>query len=706
MAKRQKSFFERLSEINAKHEEKRETPKAKQRKKWMFITLGLLGAAVITSISVPLGISVNKVNFVNPLSDNDVLLKFNNNGKQENLTVGQTLDLIRGTKEKTTQKIEQLYKEAVLFWYNKEVEASKEYQRLWNDSRYSGESERKNIELRSFEEINKDNKNKLADLKNQLISIYGFRNWQKQFDEEIRKKDEYGKSATEDEALEFLNFKSIEDEALRHYKIKLDKNVNLKDIQRVASHDIYKRDKKGNVVAQNGNPEILFKKGEKVFNYFVAQNANNLEEANYAVSNLDNTKIATITTQSFIDNLKSIKPLVQKYFETNELILPTIYKLPGKINPNLSLEWQFDQKEKDALINLAKYTIFSNGDNFEVKSNIDVLKGFKVAKEYFIPASGQSTQDLNKAKSEAESLLEVLTVDTKNLGSTGVTTFASQLTQNPALVVALKNNNLPNVSLSDLFTPAFSSDIKNNINTQLNAIKALKNKNEASSKLESLNRYIDSLFKNLSASEFTSMIKEQFNKHINIKIDNQDLYSYAYNVSDLAGAKLVVTDKGTYLVRNEVISSLNSLFKYLQSDLSSIANSNTSFFKIEDALNSVWTKNVILADTLNNPEFQKYLLTQTNKFSDNKEKYTQADIDALKADNDSILEGIHGEAKTKLISDLSKWLQENLNGNSYNYTVDNGVIKRVLNHNPLQTSNANELNLLTGLVEEITKGAK
>ncbi|UUM19834.1 MULTISPECIES: HinT-interacting membrane complex protein P80 [unclassified Mycoplasma] len=706
MAKRQKSFFEKLSEINAKHEEKKASTKSQKRKKWMFITLGLLGAAVITSISVPLGISVNKVNYVEPLSDDTVLFKYDNSGKKQDLTVGQTLELIKGTDDKTTQKIDQLYKEAVLFWYNKEVEASKEYQRIWNLSLYNGEAQRNDIALKSFSDINKDNENKLKDLKNQIIAVYGFKNWQKQFSEELSKKEEYGKSATEEEALEFLNFKVIESEALRHYKIKLDKNVALREIERVASIDIPKVDQNGQVVAQNGSQVVLIKKGEKIFNYFIAQDANNVKEANYAVSKTDNTRIATITTESYINQFKSIKPLIEKYFSLNKLILPTIYKLPGKINANLSLEWQFDKKDKEALINLAKYTIFSKDNSFEIKSNIDVLKSFKEAKNYFIPTSGESVQDLNKSRSETQSLLDVLTVDTTNLGSAGVTTFASELSKNIPLVVSLKTDNLPSISLSDLFTPAFSSDIKNNIQTQLDEIKKITNKNQAIAKLDSLNRYIDSLFNNLSDAEFANIIKEQFNKHINLQVNNENLYSFAYNLSDLPGAKLIVDPKGTYLVRNEVIDKLDLLFTYLQNDLSSIANGNSSFFKIEDALNKVWTKNVVLADTLNNKEFQDYLLTKTNKFSDNKQKYTQDDINTLKAENNSILEGIHDQNKTDLISTLSKWLDEKLSGNSYNYVVDQGSIKRVINHNPFETANKNALDELTSFVEEITKGAQ
>ncbi|VEU76342.1 HinT-interacting membrane complex protein P80 [Mycoplasmopsis columboralis] len=707
MAKRQKSFFERLSELNSKHEQKPEQPKAKKRKKAMIAVLTILGAVVVTSITIPLAVSVNKVTYTDALPSETVLFKYSdNNGKTQDLTLGETLNLIKGAQDKTDEKIEQLYKHVVQFWYEKEVKASKEYQRIWNSSRYAGEAERNDIALKEYSEINKDNKNRLEDLKNQLIRIYGFENWKKQYDSELNK-EEYGKSSTEEEALEYLNFKQIETEALRHYQINLEKNLSLREINRVATKDIYQIDDKGNVVANNGTPVVLIKKGEKIFNYYIEQNANNLQNANYAISSTDNTKAVAITTKSFINNLKSVSQFVNKYYQSSKLILPTVYKLPGKINANLSLPWSFEEKDKSVLINLAKFTLFNNNDNsFEIKSNLDILKSFKHSKDYYIPSAGETLENLNKKRAEDESLIDVLTLNTADSSVQGITTLASQIQSNTAMGLALTDKNLPKLKLDDLFDFAFSTEVKEQIKTQLDEIKKLTNKNDAINKLDALNRYIDSVFASLSTSEFEQMIQTQFNKHINIKVNNQELASYAYNLSDVNGAILVVSSEGTYLLKTQEINSIDELYTYLQNDLKSIANGNSSFFKLDSALNVVYSKNDIIADTLNNDEFKEYLFKQTNKFSDDNTKYTQADLDALQVDNQSVIQANKAKSGTDLISNLSKWLEGQLSGTSYNFKVENGIAKRVLSWSPLQLANESALDELTKLVETITKGGK
>lgn len=713
MAKREKSFFEKLAERNDAHDQRNKAPKQKTRKKAMWITLGLLGVAVTTAIAVPLAVSVNKVNYNDPVKSESVVLEFSNDsGYKQQITYGELENLIDGDQAKVSEQIEKLYKNVIEFWYKKEVEASKEYQRLWNLSRPTGVAERNDIALQDFETINKTNKGKLEDLKSNFKTQYGYENWQKAFFERLNT-DEYGKSSTEEEALTFLNFKQIESEALRHYQVEINSDLTLLDVDRKATKDIIKLDQNGNPIAENGKNVVLYKAGEKVFNWFVAQNGNNNEEANYALSTITKDKVAAITTRSFITSLKSVKDFAQKYFTNNKLIIPTVYKIPGIINSNLETPWKLDDKAKQILKNYSKYTLVSNGDKWEIKSNIDVLKSFKPAQEFLTtnPTTKEEQEKLNSSRSEEQTLLDLLSLDAKNLGTSGIIPFEKQISNNLDLGLSMldssiftNQNTLPSVSLTNLLKLQFNATTEAEINSQLSKIKAEKNKNQASIMLNNLNSYIDKAFDELGDSERSMMLYKQFNKNINIEANGLKTYSFMYNVSDMPDTKLVINTQGTWLVRVAKVQSSQEFFKLFQNDIKAIANGNTSFLDLQNSLNTVFTKNDIIADTLSNQEFRSYISSIKNPSTD--KNYTQEDLDKLATNNLSILSGEQGSKINQIFKSLDSWIKEKLKGQSYNFAVVNGLDKIVYKWNPFTTSQQKAIDILWNAIDKEIKGAK
>ncbi|WP_025755205.1 HinT-interacting membrane complex protein P80 [Mycoplasmopsis cricetuli] len=712
MAKRQKSFFERLSEVNSKHEEKFIKPtNQKKRNKLVLISLGLLSAIIVSAITIPLLVSITKVNYVDAVKPQETILEFSDKeNKKIDLTAKQLQSIIEGANENIKEKSEELYKNVISFWYDKEVEASIEYQRVWNSSRYNNESEQNNIALKTYDQINTENKNKLEDLKLRLQSVYGFENWKKQFETTLNT-DEYGKSSTEEDALNYLNFKQIEEHALRHFRIDLQKNVNVREINRFTTKDIYKVDADGNVIAEEGKPVILFSKGEKIAPYFIAQSFETKENANFAVNSTNSNLVTYITTKTFIPKFKSVTPLIEKYFRENKLVLPAIYQLPGIINKNLSSPWSFDKDSKKVLINLGKYLVNKKDNKFEIKRNIDVLKNFKLVNDYVIPQNGQTLEQLSKERSEVETLFDLLTVKTKNLGSRGITTVAKEFENDFELGLSfinnsiLRNRNLPEVSISKILTPVFEQHHQQKIDEMLEKANRASNDNEVSKQVFAINRYIDSIYDNLSEKQFSDLIIKQFNKNIVLKVNEKELYSYIYKISDMNDAYLIISDKGTFIVRNTAITNKKDLFELFQNDLYSIANNNESLFKFSEILNNVYDKYSIIKETLNNDEFVKYLLEKENKFNQNK-KYTDKDIQDLKTENASIMNGNITSEKNNLILKSNDWIKEKLNGLSYNLFVENGISKFVYNWNPLETSAKSASDILVSEIDKIVKGDK
>lgn len=142
--------------------------------------------------------------------------------------------------------------------YDQEVNASKEYQRLWNASRTENEKERDDIALKTVAELKEKHTNLLLDIKEQMIKTFGFSKWEQQFNDLLLKSFNGAKNI--EEAASFKVYEDIQNDALRRFT--LNTKFNEKDIDRVASSDIYQLDDKGNLTR-----EILFKQGQKSFHF-------------------------------------------------------------------------------------------------------------------------------------------------------------------------------------------------------------------------------------------------------------------------------------------------------------------------------------------------------------------------------------------------------------------------------------------------------
>ncbi|UWV82284.1 hypothetical protein NW067_04650 [Mycoplasmopsis cynos] len=80
MAKKQKSFFERLSELNDNFEEKNKKVTRKTKRNWInWGILGTLAVCLISGISIPLAINTTKINYIQILKkDAETAFTFNN----------------------------------------------------------------------------------------------------------------------------------------------------------------------------------------------------------------------------------------------------------------------------------------------------------------------------------------------------------------------------------------------------------------------------------------------------------------------------------------------------------------------------------------------------------------------------------------------------------------------------------------------------
>ncbi|ADE19993.1 HinT-interacting membrane complex protein P80 [Mycoplasma crocodyli] len=687
MAKQRKSFFEKLTELNTSHEESKKVKSIKKKKNFkIWITLGALAVVVASAITIPLVINTTKVNYKPARANDQKVLEFiNDKGEKVSINVEQLTNDLKSGDTKIKEKNEELYKKAIFYLYEQEQKASVKFQRIWNFSREIGEQENNNIALKSIEEVRKAQKDKLNDVKRTTQNNYGFENWEKQFTTQLAS-EEYGKSTSEEEAIEFLVFKEIEHNALRSFQLE---NANdtlfktKKDINRVASADIFEVDSDGNkVLDKSKNPIIIVKKGDKSFKEFV-------KEKNYFEVK-DSEKIITLKTRSFIPQKWNVDPFIDDFLKNNTPYVSSLFTIPGVPPTLLSTPWTVD---KDKYINLALYSIVDN----KVVLNGSLISKFKNIEDYVL----EPNDEKNKDKALYENYLNALSSDPdelkKNLGSSGVTSLTQLFkNDNASLAMAMVNDlfetnthKLPEVDLETLFKENYNTSTFAKIAALLAETKTIETEytsateetkkaealNKLSDKTKEINTIIKTYLTQIKSDEFNTTIGENYKNTFVKTHKNEEYLSFAYNVKGAPGVKAIITQGGISLLTYKKVDTKEKFMKLLKSDLVNLSESKPDYFKTLQILNaSLTSKNSIIDFTLQDSGFDSYLKTQTNIFSeDKKQKYNDQDLNNLKNSASSIRVGeLRLDAYNALEKSLA-WIKGLINTKtSFNFQYKDG----------------------------------
>ncbi|EFF41302.1 HinT-interacting membrane complex protein P80 [Mycoplasmopsis alligatoris] len=684
MAKERKSFFEKLTEMNASHEEsKKPISHKKKRNIKVWVTLGALALVVTSAITIPLVINTVKVNYKDPRDASDQIIEFvDDKGEKVSISVEELTNSLKTEDLKIKEKNEELYKKVIFYLYEAEQKASAKFQTFWNFSRQIGEAENNNIALKTIDEVRKLQKDKVNDLKRTTQNNYGFENWEKQF-KTLLAGEEYGKSSTEEQAIEFLVFKDIQSDALRSFQLENSKDSlfkTKKDINRVASSDIFELDKDGNkVLDANEQPIILVKKGEKVFKEFI-KDKNYFEVAN-------SESIITLKTKSFNPQKWSVDTFIDEFLKTNTPYVTSMFTIPGTPPTLLSSPWTVD---KDKFTNFALYSIIDN----KVVLNGSLVSKFKNIEDYVLDANDQK----NKDKAIFENYLQTLSTDPdelkKNLGSTGVTSLTGLFkNDNVSLSMSIvsdlfeaNSHKLPEVNLEDLFKISFVGETKTAVDKLDKEIKSLEEKlkttptdskslNELADKTTELNRIIKTHLSQMKPDEFNLTIGENYRKLFVKNVNNQNLLSFAYNVTGANGIKAVISQAGITLLSNRKVDSKEKFLKLLKADLINLSQGKPDYFKTLNILNaSLSNRNSIIELTLKDKSFQEYLKSQVNIYAEEKgANYTDADIVELTNSAVSIQAGELKMASYNALEKAQNWIKGLINTKtSYNFAFKDG----------------------------------
>ncbi|MBU4692593.1 hypothetical protein KQ876_00010 [Mycoplasma sp. CSL7491-lung] len=676
MAKGQKSFFERLTEVNDSYDEKKQNKNTTNKKKRNYINIAILstlGVGAFLGITIPAVINSTKVNYEQPTKDDVNVLEFkNSNGVVTKINVKELTNVLTDTSKTNQSKVSSLYKKIILEWYKQEQRASQIYEHIFNNSLIAGETVRSDIKLKKIEDIEKEQKAKIDEERNNIQKKYPFQTWEKAFLEKLQS-DEFGKSNTVEEATEYLVFKEIENEALRRFTIEV-KTYDLNYINRVAQRDIYDIDEFGNTLPQ----KLLFHKGDKVFSFYK-------ENENYYTDSSVANKAVTFTTRSFIDKLKDPTELINTYFSSNSLMNVESIILPGAHDPELTKPFKFDDKSKEKLINLLSYssiikTTTNNGNpttSREFIQNVELFKKFKAASEYSLIKENQTSEEFQYDKTLYSSYIESLTLTkSDSLLKSALVTFKDLFTSNQeqALGIIAKDElskgdkKIPEINLNEIYKlpTGVNSSLESEIDKLQKELKTMEsqtnNEQEFIEKTTLLNSYISRLINSMDNAQFEKWIKDTFNNHFNINVDNKNYVSTVYKVKDKDGYYALLNATGINLFKVTMVQEKDQYIKMFKDDMINVLKGFSTHFDLVNKINKKLSEEQIVVKALQDDGLKAALKNIDNpSITDKKEKYNDQVLEEYSNIAYSISNGKVSVEITNNLDKIDKWIKDTYN---------------------------------------------
>ncbi|QKT05674.1 HinT-interacting membrane complex protein P80 [Mycoplasma sp. OR1901] len=675
MAKGQKSFFERLTEVNDSYDEKKQNKNTTNKKKRSYVNIAILSTLAvggILGITIPAVINSTKVTYEQPTKENVDVLEFkNSNGTVTKINVKELTNVLADTSKSNQNKVSSLYKKIILEWYKQEQRASQLYEHILNNSLISGETVRSDIKLKKIDDIRKEQKAKIEEERNNIQKKYPFQTWEKAFLEKLQT-EEFGKSNTVEEATDYLVFKEIENEALRRYTIEV-KSQDLTFINRVAKRDIYDIDEFGNTLPQ----KVLFHKGDKVLPFYE-------ENVNYYKDTSNDKKVVTFTTRSFVETLKNPTKLIDGYFDSNSLMTVESIILPGAHNPELTKPFKFDDKSKEKLINLLSYSSIvktkKDGENTtterEFIQNVELFKTFEEASKYSLIKEDQTSEDFQYNKSLYSSYIESLTLTKSDtLLKNSLTTFKDLFKSNQEQALGIiasdelssNNKKIPTIALNEIYKlpSGINSDLEKKINdlkSELSNTSGVANDQTFIEKTSLLNSYINRLINSMDNAQFDKWVKESFNTHFNINIDNKDYNSTVYKVSDKNDYYALLNNTGINLFKVNSISEKDTYMKMFKDDMINVLKGFSTHFDLVNKINRKYSEEEVVVEALKDNSMKNVLKETYNPIvTDKKEKYTDEVLEEYSNIAYSIHNGKLNVDITNNLDKVDKWIKDTYN---------------------------------------------
>ncbi|MBU4690493.1 hypothetical protein KQ874_02170 [Mycoplasma sp. ES3157-GEN-MYC] len=702
MGKKKETFFERLTRKNAQQEENA-NPKTRKTRNWKFwVISSVLVASVVAGITIPLAANSLIKNYNDAISDDTEILSFDVEGQKDksikfNMSSLKSENSLENAQNPKTV-LEQAFKQAIFYLYNEEVKASKEYQRLWNSSRSEDDKERNDIALKDIDSLKQKHENLLLDYKAQFVKSFGYSKWEAAFNDFLIKN--YNGAKTIEEAVDLKVYSEIQHDALRRFR--LNSQFNIKDIDRVATNDIYKIDDSGKLTN-----EILFKKGERVFPFFQKDiNYFEIKDIKEKMTFMTDSFVVAVNNDPKVYNYeyKNAEKFITHFLRNNNPFLVSQFTFPGvapdKKEADKETKWTIDKKTFKKMMfywPAAEQKPFDGAISFE-----KINSGFKSYDEYVKITESDKTNELNKKIVEFSTVLSHLSSDDeeikKNWGSSGLTSITELFKKGGDDTLKAfstldnllyDNGQIPEVDLFGTLTTIRNNIIKEfKIANPINDIKSATDRQVAQNLIGQFNEEIKKVFDEASDVKKTGLTTDKFNdlvvKPITELFEKDGKISTVYKLKGDNNTRVILSSKGITLLKMKNIDEfktqdLNSqelvikdMIKkdfYLSNKYKNSINGK-KYNALSLINNSMASPDIVLGQMLNNADFVNYLKQQNNIYAIDENgnllenvKYSDKDINEIKEMNDNIAISFKARESLELTKAVDKWMKDRATAN-------------------------------------------
>ncbi|MGX9395378.1 HinT-interacting membrane complex protein P80 [Mycoplasma sp. 1573] len=645
------SWAKKIARFNTTKAEQRKKEKLQEanhndemvvKKKWPKVVLGLaIVGVLVAGFAIPLSVAgakykKEKTNY----NDDDVVytVKVPNSDKTVELKYKDLKAINESASENSTifnATSAQIYK----YLYQQEYEASAKYNAIYNADKTL--SEKKSLSLKSLKTIREAKQKEIETLKERFQKQFGYGKWESKFKEELAKEN-YGKSETEQEAVDYLVSKEIKTDALRRFSTEINTDFTIDEIKNgvKANADVIYH--YWDEAANKEQTVTLAKKGEIIDlkDYFALSGdyVNTVLPTNN-LNVLDETKAKAyiFVTKSFVASSRNATKYIEDWLKTK----PVIY---SQFNLNITQ----NQKSSDQLFTFAKNDLkkllsfgsYANSDKNVIDLAINRLDSFAGITNI---ASGQNLTDEEALQAKNDTTL------LENLGQNNASTYGSQgfrslneiyskekaefyvpytsIVQNNAIFTPHKLDNFFTNFKKLIVEKLFANSQE--LQTILNA-DAMEWSNENAQKAAEYNKrigdYLDSL------SNYESLIDEIIKQALQVNELNQ--VSSVYQIDENKFA--FFTSSGLVFINTKTVTDKSNALALILSDLQRSANKNDNnalkpLFNMTNIFNSLFNENYEVLNMLANPDFVTYLKTQQYEKQTSSEKANFDDDTIAKA---------------------------------------------------------------------------
>lgn len=745
MAKKEKkeTFFEKLARKNT--QEEKITLKSKKARIATYSILGFLAAASVIGIGVPLTINEVKINNIEQFDNKSNIFKFiSKDGTTKEINYEVIQDYLATTDKETQDKILNDFSDEIIKkLYEEEYIDSLKLEYILNNSLIEGEDKFTNVALKSFDELKKEELNKIKDQEKFYKKNYREK-WESEFINYLS--SNYSGAKTSDEAAVNSVIKNIKKDALRRYVQADDSSFSYKDWNRKARRNIYQLEVKNNEVVENKEKGIIYKKDSYIFRDKLLTKVDfkkpDITTQNIIIdekSSLENKKIKVLLNNSFsLDKEKrSFIPIIEQFAKSQNNYSVTKAQLPIQIDYK-DLDRGAWKITKEGLINLFSKTISTKLNSsftfIEEKDQKEFYShdNFEVLMKFF---GNKYSLNSTQAKLKNDFLSIYMDAITSNglggfeQGINPIQSFESFATEKTAEEIiplfsnsSLKFNQKTLVdwnSEENLLYKTFSefkkiiiSDVSNQ-DSKLNWLWKLSKSGNPQS-VEEVVRY-NQMIKEYFNSFSDDAIKEIFGRKIKNIFYSQDganaqlLYQYQNGNYII---NVIPTEKALLLLSFEKeVSSKEDIFNKILEDIQREFNSESQKFKYLEAISKFNTEFKLQEQMLKNISKQEFNIARD--FIIVSKKYKDDVINLVLKDQEKVLDIFTKENNKKSIENqlkifntIDKFIKDRISANQLTKNIQKKDGKIILLDNNGKIISMDAIQDLRELIEKEIKGGE